>query len=63
MVKSGLDHQKFEENNSVPRVSHVKNKIKFIFKTRIKYRLAIHLGTALMLYSFMYTIALVMLIF
>jgi cytochrome c oxidase assembly protein subunit 15 len=44
MVKSGLDHQKFEENNSVPRVSH--------------YRLAIHLGTALMLYSFMYTIAL-----
>eukprot|EP01114_Cavostelium_apophysatum_P023335 TRINITY_DN8753_c0_g1_i1.p1 TRINITY_DN8753_c0_g1~~TRINITY_DN8753_c0_g1_i1.p1 ORF type:complete len:461 (+),score=22.53 TRINITY_DN8753_c0_g1_i1:86-1468(+) len=37
MVKSGLEHKNFEENNSVPRVS--------------QYRLAAHLSSAVALYS------------
>lgn len=37
MVKSGLDEKEFEDNNSVPRVSH--------------YRLAAHLSAAVALYT------------
>ena len=44
MVKSGLEHQTFEVNNSVPRVS--------------QYRLALHLTTAVALYSSLFTISL-----
>ena len=39
MVKSGLDHKNFEGPNDVPRVS--------------QYRLAAHLSSAVVLYSFM----------
>ena len=40
MVKSGLDHKNFEGPNDVPRVS--------------QYRLAAHLSSAVVLYSFMF---------
>ena len=45
MVKSGLDHKTFEENNSVPRVS--------------AYKLAAHLSAAVALYSTLFYMSLV----
>ena len=48
MVKSGLDHSTFEENNSVPRVSH--------------FRLTSHLLAAIALYTGLFWTGMVLLI-